>query len=186
MGHTWPQAHPPPSSWVRQHPGPPDSKHDFYSVGGQWSHSSFLPSKLSPGLQPSSRLPFGTMGLWILLASFPGSHPLQGAGLSPIPVLLCQEGRCPSPCHRRHPVSPPAPRDPSSQWGLSPQLLPLTKCKRGASCLGRLLTVPPVAVSPLCWPQILEDSSRGLQGAGGSRSARSSCSRAWLRRYMSI
>lgn len=42
------------------------------------------------------------------------------------------------------------------------------------------------AVSSLCWPQILEDSSRGLQGVGGSRSARSSCSSAWLRRYMSM
>lgn len=41
-------------------------------------------------------------------------------------------------------------------------------------------------VSSPHWPQILEDSSRGLQGVEGSRSACSSCSSAWLRRYMSM
>lgn len=95
-------------------------------------------------------------------------------------------------CHSfgsRHPIHPVAlwspPRvgrpipDPASTDSASNQ------CKGGA-CHLRVSSDSMPAVSTLGEPQILEDSSRGLQDVRGSRSSRSSCSSAWLRRYMSM
>lgn len=150
--------------------------------GGQSSHSSL----------PSSHWPFLLHRALHFQTSFPGSHLLQGWAL---PGDSSARGDLAlAPPATGTPSSPqphwiPPLGQPLHPWLVSAASTP-DQCTEGAGHLRVGLSKPSSdsasAVSLLQGPQILEDSSRGLQGAGGSRSARSSCSNTWLRRYMSM
>lgn len=125
---------------------------------------------------------------WTAPTYFTGPHPLLEAGPDPPWVWFAASKTLPqlreqAPYPSRCPLEPSTSRasipDPASTDSASNQ------CKGGA-CHLRVSSDSMPAVSTLGEPQILEDSSRGLQDVGGSRSSRSSCSSAWLRRYMSM
>lgn len=155
------------------------------------SQAPLIKEGLNPGLQSPSLMPaLLHHGAIDSSTSFTGPHPLQGAGLGPAWVLLYQEGLALAPAASTLSSSTPTGSLLSSLggpliFGWPLQISAPHQCKGGASCL-RTSSDSTSAVSSLCWPQILEDSSRGLQGVGGSRSTRSSCSSAWLRRYISM
>lgn len=142
-------------------------------------------------------------------ASLPHAHLLLGLLTPQLPLLGQTYSKSRAGPHRGAPqpgglgvdtccrpsVQPTAPLDPSSRRA-TPSLAGLSRfCPRPMSGRSQHLRAglpkpssdsAAAAVSSLHWPQILEDSSRGLQGVGGSRSACSSCSSAWLRRYISM
>lgn len=133
---------------------------------------------------PPSLIPICILGSQPL-ASFPGPYLLQQQGWA--------RPRCPSAWHPMQPTAHwiPLLGRPPRPWLATADSAP-NQWQEGASQPRAGLPKPSsdsaaaATVSSLHWPQILEDSSRGLQGAGGSRSACSSCSSTWLRRYMSM
>lgn len=143
--------------------------------------------------QPSSLMPAHLhLERLISQSPFPRATPTPGAGWVLQGYFSARWAwtwlllLAPYPAHSPSGIPPLG--EPPRPWLASADSAPF-QCQEGAGHLREGLPKPSsdgASVSSLHWPQILEDSSRGLQGVEGSRSACNSCSSAWLRRYMSM